>query len=148
MARVVLAIIAIGVLAMVGTAGLQAALENAGADHTVVNETWTPDAGNVTALDESNRTGAYYAHNATVYDENGTEMDAGTDYEWYVGNGTVEALTGGGLENDSDATVTYSFQQTTAEQRQLAAVAGQLPRLMGLALPLGALLVLFVFLSG
>lgn len=148
MPRVALAFIALAVIATVAVAGLQAGLESAGENELVVNETFTPDAGNVTQLDESNRTGAYYAENVTVYDENGTEMDAGTDYTWFAGNGTVKTLTGGALEGDSDATITYAYQQTTAEQRQMAALLGQLPRVIGFALPIGALFVLFVFLRG
>lgn len=147
MARAVLGIIGIAIIAMVATAGLQAGLENAGEDRVVTNETWTPDAGNVTTLDESNRNGAYYAHNVTVYNSTDVKMDRGSDYEWFVGNGTVKALTGGDLDGEQNATITYSYQQTTAEQRQLAALLGQLPRLMGLALPIGALLLLFIFLQ-
>jgi hypothetical protein len=129
--RAILALIAIGILAMGGLAGMQAGLENAGTDNVVTNETWTPDAGNVTTLEESNRSGAYYGDNVTVYDENGTQMDLGEDYEWYVGNGTVKALVGGDLDGDSEATITYSYQQTTKEQRDLTAMAGQVPRAFG-----------------
>jgi len=148
MPRAILAVIAIAILASTAVYGLQAGLETAGEDHTNTNETWTPDAGNVTTLDDSNRTGAYYDKNVTVYDENDTLMDPGTDYEWYPGNGTIKTLTSGGLDNDSDALITYQYQQTTREQRQFARVLSHIPQLMGLALPLGALLVFLLFIRG
>ena len=150
MVRVILAVIGLAILASVAVAGLQVSLEDAGEDFDVTNETWTPNAGTVTTLEESNRNGAYYSEDSAVdvYDENGTEMDEGTDYEWFGANGTVKALTGGGLDGDSSATITYSFQQTTAEQRGMAALLGQLPRVMGFALPIGAFLFLLFLVRG
>lgn len=148
MSRAVVALLALVILSIGGVYATQAALENAGEDHTVTNETWTPDAGNVTTLEESNRDGAYYNTNVTVYDENGTEMDAGTDYEWFVGNGTVKALVGGDLEGDADATITYKFQQTTEEQRALAATLAEIPGMLGLILPVGLVVFFFAFLRG
>lgn len=144
MVRIILAVIALAILASVAVAGLQAGLEDAGVDHDIANETWTPDAGNVTTLDESHRAGAYYAHNVTVEDENGTKMEYGTDYIWYPGNGTVKALSGGGLDGDASATIDYSFQQTTQEHRGMASLLGQVPRVMGFALPLGVVFLLFM----
>lgn len=142
MVRVILAVLCIGILASMAVVGLQAGLEDAGEDFTVDNETWTPDAGNVTTLDESNRNGAYYGETVDVWDENGNLTEEGADYEWYAGNGTVKALSGGALDGDTSATITYSYQQTTAEQRQMASLLGQLPRMMGFALPIGAFLFL------
>lgn len=148
MPRIVLAFLAVGILAMMAVAGSQAALETAGEDHTINSETWTPDAGNVTTLDESNRDGAYYNETAVVKDENGNDSEAGVDYEWFAGNGTVKALSGGNLDGDTSATITYSFQQTTEEQRQFAAMLAELPRLIGIALPVGAILFLFLLIRG
>lgn len=148
MSRIVLAIIGIAILSMAGIAAFQAGLAEAGEDYVVTNETWTPDAGNVTALDESNRKGVYYSDNATVYDENDTRMEYGTDYVWYTDNGTVKALGGGGLDGDSSATISYQYQVTTRSQRELAGVVGQIPRVAGLALPLGALMFLLFLVRG
>jgi hypothetical protein len=148
MPRIVLMMIALAVFATVGVAGFQAGLENAGEDQLVVNETWTPDAGNVTTLDESNRDGAYYSENVTVFDENETEMEAGTDYRWFGANGTIKALAGGSLDGDSEATVSYSYQQTTETQRSMATILAAIPQLAGLALPIGALFVLLLFIKG
>lgn len=148
MPRVLLAFLAIGVLAMMAMGGLQAGLENAGEDHTVTNESWTPNPGTITELSESNRTGAYYANSVTVRDENGSIVAAGEDYRWYVENGTVEALAGGELDGDSEATITYSFQQTTADQREWAAVMAQIPRAGGAMLLLAPVLFLIVLFRG
>jgi hypothetical protein len=148
MSRSVVAILALVILASGAVVATEAALEDAGEDRVVTNETWTPDAGNVTTLDESNRDGAYYAQNATVYDETDTEMDAGTDYEWVAGNGTVRARSGGGLDGDSEATISYAFSQTTAEQRQLAGALGELPQMLGLVLPAALAFLFFAMLRG
>lgn len=148
MSRAVVGLLALVILSIGGVYATQAALENAGEDHFVTNETWTPDAGNVTTLEESNRNGAYYDTNVTVYDENGTEMDSGTDYKWYTGNGTVKALVGGGLDGDSSATISYGFQQTTAEQRALAGTLAKIPGMLGLILPVGLAVFFFAFLRG
>jgi hypothetical protein len=145
MARAVAAIFALLLLATVGTFGIQAALENAGENEIVVNETWTPNAGNVTVLDESERTGAYYSNETTVFDENDTVMERGTDYEWLTGNGTIKAVVGGGLDGDSDAKITYRYQQTTSEQRALTSTLALLPQVLGLLAPV-FLFVLFLML--
>jgi len=132
---------------MAGVAAYQASLAEAGEDYAVTNETWTPDAGNVTALEESNRNGVYYSENVSVY-ESGQELDAGTDYRWFSDNGTIKALAGGQLDGAVSANITYEYQVTTAAQRDLAGVAGQVPRMAGLALPLGALLFLLLLVRG
>lgn len=148
MSKAVIAVFGLIILAVMGVYVTEAALEDAGEDVVVTNETWTPDAGNVTTLDDSNRDGAFYSHTVTVYDENGTEMENGTDYQWFVDNGTVKALTGGGLDGDSSATITYEYQQTTAEQRQFAAALANLPQALGIIAPLGLAILFLAFLSG
>lgn len=146
--RVIIAALAIAILAIVGSVALEAALENAGEDNTISNETWTPNAGNVTELDDSNRNGAYYSHNVSVYDSTGTEVAPGDDYEWFTGNGTVKAVTGGALDGESSANITYSYQQTTEEHRTLAALLGRMPQLMGMALPVFLIVGLLAILRG
>lgn len=148
MSRAIVAVFALIILAIVGVWGVQAALEDAGEDFTVTNETWTPDAGNVTTLNESNRNGAYYADRVTVYDEDRAEMDEGTDYEWFTDNGTVKALSGGGLDGDANATITYSFQQTSSQQRQFADLAGQIPRALGVLFPMFLLVIFLLLVKG
>lgn len=149
MARAIVAIVGLGVVAMLTLGGIQVGLQNAGYEQTVVNETFTPaNATNVTTLNESNRVGAYYDRNVTVYDENDTQMAHGTDYDWIRDNGTLRILAGGGLVNDSNGTITYGYQQTTAEQRTLAALMAQLPRALALMLPLLGLILMLVLVTG
>ena len=149
MARAIVAIVGLGVVAMLTLGGIQVGLENAGYEQTVVNETFTPaDAGNVTTLNESNRVGAYYDRNVTVYDENDTQMAHGTDYEWIQDNGTLIPLSGGDLAGDNNGTITYSYEQTTSEQRSLATLMAQFPRALALMLPLLGLILMLVLVTG
>lgn len=147
MSRVILAFVAIAILSMAGVAAYEASLAEAGEDKLEVNETFVPDAGNVTTLDESNRNGVYYAQNVTVY-ESHQQLEPGVDYRWIADNGSVKALAGGQLDGASSANITYAYQVTTQAQRDLAGVAGQVPRLAGLALPIGALLFLMLLVRG
>lgn len=152
MPRAIVAVFALIIMVTAGIYGMQASLEGAGENHTVTNETWTSDPGNVTILDESNRTGAYYADSTdvTVYnltDTGDVEMEPGTDYEWIPDNGTVKALAGGDLDPATDATISYSFQQTTEEQRGLSSMIGLLPQALALAIPAFVLVLFFKFLT-
>lgn len=147
MTRAVVAIAAVILLASAGVYGFEAALATAGEDITIENETWGPDAGNVTELNRSNEEGAFYEESVTVRDENGTLSKAGEDYEWIDSNGTVKALEGGTLDGDTEAGITYSYEQTTEEQRQLAGVLAWLPRLIGLAAPAFVVVLFLLFLS-
>lgn len=136
MARTVVAILGIVVVAIFVIYGFQAALATAGKDYVVTNETWQPDAGNVTQLENSGLPGGYYGNETAVYDENQTLQDRGTDYVWFQSNGTVKALTGGGLDGDSSATISYTYQQTTEEQRGMAKVLNMVPTFLVVVIPL------------
>lgn len=130
--RAVIAIIALVVLGAMGVWGMQASLVNAAEDRTVQNETFTPNSGNITTLEHSNQNHTWYSDNVTVYDENGTVMDYGDDYLWFQSNGTLKTLAGGQLAGDTEGTVTYSYSQTTEEQRQLAEIPNLIPMVLAL----------------
>ena len=148
MVRAVVAVVGLGIVAMLFLAGVQAGLQNAGYERTQVNETFQPaNATNVTSLNFSNLDSAYYDRNITVYDENDTLMRHGQDYDWIRENGTVRTLSGGGLVNDTNATVSYSWQQTTAEQRDMAAMLGDIPQAVGVIAPALILLLIFLVLT-
>lgn len=115
-----IALIAVAVLVLAGASAISSTLVQSGTQSQTVNETWTPDPGNVTVLDNSKITGAYYNQTVSVYDENGTPQTAGTDYVWYDSNGTVKALQSGGLDGDSSANITYGWSETSSEQRNFA----------------------------
>lgn len=148
MSRAIVAALALVVLAIGGAYMVEASLESAGDDTTITDESFTPSAGVVISLDESQRDGAYYSHNVTVYDENSTEMDPGTDYTWFVGNGTIKPLVGGDLANDASATITYGYQQTTERERSAAVLLSYIPQLLGLAIPAIGLVIFLAFLRG
>jgi len=148
MTRAIAAIFVLLLVAVGGVYGLQTALEDAGENELVVNESWTPNAGSITVLDESERTGAYYANDTVVYGENDTEMDRGDDYEWFDTNGTVKAVVGGDLDGDSTALITYAYQQTTGEQRQLTAMLSNIPTSVGLIFPAFVFVVAILLLRG
>jgi len=142
---------ALAVIAIVALIGFQAALVDSGDDIAVENESWTPNPGVYVALDDSNQANTYYDNETTVYNttnNNGTLMEQGTDYRWNETDGTIQAVSGGGLDGATAANITYSYQETTAEQERLAGMVAQLPRIVGIALPLLSILILFIFLTG
>lgn len=130
--RAVIAIIALVVLGAMGIWGLQASLVNAAEDRTIQNETFVPDAGNVTTLEFSSMNHTWYGDDVTVYDENGTLMNNQTDYLWHPSNGTITTLSGGELAGDAEAKITYTFAQTTESQRQLAQIPNLIPIILAL----------------
>lgn len=153
MSRLVPAVLALFIIAIGGTYGLEAALETAGPDTTVTNETFTPTAGSVTTLDDSNIADAYYNHNVTVYDEADAtdgrqEMDAGDDYRWFVGNGTVKPLTGGELDGDANATITYGYALPTQRHEGMTALVSNIPTVLGIIGPLFAFLIFVRVVAG
>lgn len=148
MARAVIAVVLLLGAAVFGIMAFDAAMANAGEDYLVTNETWTPSAGSVTQLENSELAGGYYDNSTNVYDQSGAEVDRGTDYEWFQNNGTVKALVGGALDGDSSANITYAYQQTSAEQRALAGLVARLPQLLAVLVPLFGLVILLLILGG
>lgn len=140
-----LALVGLAVILMVGVPAIQSAEESSQQAHTIENETWNPDAGSVTVLDHSNIENADYDDTVGVWDENGTQMTAGSDYRWFDTNGTVKALSGGGLEGDSSASITYGYNRSSDSQQMvadnattLAGLAGYFPHVLMIALILAA----------
>lgn len=148
MARAIVAILAIVLLVGVSIFAYQAAIAEAGEDTVVTNESWTPTAGSVTQLDNSNQEGAYYGNDTTVFDSTDSLMDRGADYRWFADNGTVKAVAGGDLDGESSATISYTYQQTTAEQRGLFNLATQMPNVLAALIPLLGVALLLKFLTG
>lgn len=138
----------IAIVAAMGVFGLQTALAGAGQKETVDSESFTPNAGSVQTLDRSNLANTYYNETVQVADENGERSFEGQDYEWFESNGTIKPLTGGNLDGDASATITYSYRRTTQTQRQLTAMLGEIPRAAGLILPVGFVLAAFAALRG
>jgi hypothetical protein len=132
-ALIVLVVLALGLLISVGV--INAGLSNQGPQQTY-SEDFTPGTGgSLVTLNQSNLDTVYYTDAVTVTDENGTEMRATEDYEWYSSNGTLRVLSGGRLVNDSTATVNYSYRAPTGQQRSLASQLAQFVN-VAYALPL------------
>lgn len=139
----------LALIAAMGITAIQGSLEEAGDDELVENETFTPNAGSVTTLDDSDQANTYYDDEVTVRDSSGTVMEEGTDYEWFVGNGTVKTIQGGALDGEPSANITYGYQETTAQQRGIARTIAQIPRVTGILLPIAAVfMVLAAFRGG
>lgn len=145
MSRVLLLPFVLVIIAVMGIVGIQGALMSAGEIVEIEGEGWEPDPGNVTELEHSNLERAYYDDEVAVFDNNDNEMVRDIDYEWFVANGTVKAIEGGDLDGEPQATIDYSFSLTTQEQDEYATLLAQIPRAVGMSLPLFALFILLVF---
>lgn len=148
MARALVGIFALIIIAGVGVYGLQAGLETAGDDRTVDREAFTPDADTVVTLDNSNRDYVYYATQVAVYNNSGTRMVEGADYTWFSHNGTIMPLSGGDLAPDNNGEISYNFSVTTEEQRQLTSILAMLPTVVGLAIPALGFVLFVAFVKG
>lgn len=121
--RALIILLAVAMLVLVGAAAANSALTTAGQHETIVNETFTPDSGNITTLNQSNRVDCcIYDRTVTVYDEKGSLAVNQTDYRWYPSNGTIKTLSGGELDGDNSATITYGFSTPTALSKGIAGV--------------------------
>lgn len=147
MSRAFIAIISIVFVIGVGIWGLQAAVADAGTDHDIDGESWTPNAGNVTTLDHSNLNHTYYDAAVTVYDSNNNKVNPGEDYVWFDHNGTVKAVSGGALDGETSATIDYSYQTTTSDERSLIRMVGHIPQVLGGLIPLFGVALLFMILK-
>lgn len=146
--RVAAVFLALVIVAGMGVYGLQTALAGAGDREKIDGETFTPSAGSYQTLDRSNLNHTYYNDSVVVVDENGDRAFEGRDYEWNVTDGTIKPIAGGNLDGDTSATIDYDYRRTTVEQRQFATLLAEVPRSVGLILPLGFILAAFAALRG
>lgn len=117
----VIVFVMLGILLVGGVFAVDAAFTESGDDIQITNETFTDTtAGNIVELDDSKQTGAFYENETTVFNDSDAKMEENTDYQWFEVNGTLKVLSGGDLAGDANGTVSYSYDQTTEEQRGLA----------------------------
>lgn len=121
------------------------------ADEQTVNETNTTGApiNETVTFNSSNIDGAYYSENATVVDENGTELAEPNDYIWHSENGTL-TVKSTEAANES-ITANYTVWERTGEQQTVTtAVAGlvQAGAWLPFVLFVGLLLVAMTTLGG
>lgn len=145
--RALVALFFVGLVLLGGLAAYEQTVVATATGDTVVNESFSdPTAGDIIQLEHSNQTGAYYAENESVYDENGTLMAEGEDYE-YLQNGTLRPLADGDLAGDASGEITYHYDQTTSEQRDRMAFVALLMGNAGKIVLVGVLL-LFMAVAG
>jgi len=146
--RAIIALVGIALFALIGVIGMNAALANNTSTTSITDEDWTPDAGNITELNKSNLEAADYNETVTVRDSTGTVMSNETDYTWFDGNGTVKATVGGGLDGESEATISYGYERAPDDQVELAVTLSQLPASAGAILPFGVILIFLLLFKG
>jgi len=146
--RILFVFFVIAIVAAASAPAISATLNEAGERTSITNESFTPNAGSVTTLEQSKLDNTVYDDSVTVYDDTNDRVYEGDDYQWFESNGTIKTVTGGELDGDTSATVSYSFQSTTETQRGFAAMFSQIPNVMGLALPVFALLMVLVLFRG
>lgn len=124
-AQAIVALVAVSVLLLAGAAVASTSYETVGEERTAVNESFTPDT-NYTELEFSRLDGTFYTDSITVYDENGTEMVAGVDYDWNSTDGTIAATVDGDLVNDTSANATYTMYRPTDRQQTIESAVSAL----------------------
>lgn len=148
MARAIVAILCLALVVIITLQGGQAALDDAGPQTDIVDESFTPDAGNVTTLDHSNLANTDYDDSVTVEDGSGSLADPNVDYIWHQNNGTIETLAGGILDGDNSATIDYGYEKSTEQQRDLASLIGMLWNALAVVLPFLAVIVFILMVKG
>lgn len=140
-ARLLLTAVAVAVIVLAGAAAVDAGIHEVGQKETF-DESFVPDAGNVTELNHSNLDSVryYYESNVTVRNGSGVVMAPGADYEWFRSNGTVLTVTGGRLDGDASADITYGYRVTSDEVQNVSSVGAS-------GFQAGALLVLVLVVS-
>lgn len=111
----VVALIIVAIMLVGGAATAQFAVSSTGDKRTFTEEFNTSAPGDIVEFNQSNVEEVYYSDTVNVTDENGTLMRDGQDYEWIERNGTLRVLSGE-LENDTDATIRYSYRDPSPTQ--------------------------------
>lgn len=114
----VLAFAALLIFLGVGVAAISAqdtqTMRAAGDATTIEDESWQPDPPNVTELAQSNLPNSVYADSVTV-EQNGTTYAEDGNYSWIDDNGTIQTLSGTGLNTSETANITYTYYNASGE---------------------------------
>lgn len=124
MSQRIVALVAVAILLVSGAVATSAAFTESGEQTAVESESFTPDAGNITVLDDSNFPNAIYANDVVVRNSAGARMAPGEDYVWFDENGTVGTVTGGDLDGEQSASITYSYSEPSENSRGIATLLG------------------------
>lgn len=139
MLKQAVALVAVAAILLTGVAAVNASYESAGPHTDIQNESWTPNAGSTTSLDHSNVDSVFYDETVVVQNASGVHSTDGVDYEWYPSNGTIKTLSGGNLDGETTATITYGYSTPTHLQRQLASLWGNMLNLSAFMLVVPAI---------
>lgn len=123
-AKLILTTVAVAVLVLAGIAAVDAGVSQVGQKQSF-SESFTPSAGDVTQLNQSDLDPVRYfdVSNVTVTNASDVIMAPGVDFEWLQSNGTVQTITGGRLDGDPSATITYGYRTTSDTVRNVTGVA-------------------------
>lgn len=145
----IVVLVSLAIILLAGVTGINAAVKASGPATTVSGENFTPNAGNITELSQSNVKTAIYDRQVVVLDEDGTRMLEGNDFVWYEDNGTLMTIEGGDLDGDTTASISYGYNEPGGETRGFATVVGYGMNIMsffvfviGVGIVLGAVRVL------
>jgi hypothetical protein len=147
MARgVVAAVILLAIIGFVTLAGIGAtssASQQAATPVDVTNESFTaPAEGATYTVANRSDSGLNWSDTVTVYSDGGQLKQAGTDYEWFPGNGTLLVVNGSTLADDSDAQISYHYQnQSATTARAVRYIATNIDLLTPLVVVVGVLVV-------
>lgn len=146
--RLILGLIVLLILAAGATAGYSAVLEDSEIEYNITNESWTPDAGNITTLNNSNLEAADYESTVTVRNQTDALMTEPSDYTWFENNGTILTNTTGSLAGDTTANISYNYTQPPENQVRLASAYSNYAAFLGWAVLLVPVLLLIKFIGG
>jgi hypothetical protein len=124
MSKGIVVLVAVALLLLGGITATSAAFAESGEQTEISGENFTPQAGTVTTLSDSNVPTAIYDDDVKVLDENESRVIAGEDFVWYDSNGTIKTVAGGRLDGDTSASITYGYSEPSDSSRNIAALLG------------------------
>lgn len=99
---------------------------------TVTNETLTQQVGNWQLVSKStDEFTAGFNDTVTVYNETGTQLEAGTDYEWNSTDGAILYKDTASTQDGNSSTITYDYEENTAVVKDLSGPLGAITTAVG-----------------
>lgn len=115
-ARVMFALAAVAIILLGATAAFGSAAWESGDETEVVNETFSADGGTTVELEHSKQANTQYSATVNVTNTSETVVyEPDGNYTWHDGNGTITVTSGSDLASETDAHISYSFSENSAE---------------------------------
>lgn len=125
LARVIIALVLVGVFLVAGASAVDEALADSGQTVEITGETLdTGTTGTIEELNQSKISSAFYDETVTIQNSTGATMNEGEDYEWFPKNGTFK-VTSSALASETGVSVDYSYSIPNQNQQQIASTVGQ-----------------------